>query len=115
MLSCVAELVQPSTVDKRDISSHVSFKYDLRQRLGDLTDTAIALVRICFYPVPAHRDFDRSPQLKRIKWLYKNTVGFSRNCPSHRRLVSVGGEKDDRNIVATLDLLCNFDPVLLSV
>ena len=112
---CVAELLQSRAVDKREISHHIRFKYHLGQRLSELTDTASGLVRLCIHAVAAQRYFDRSPQLKRIKWLDEKTVGFSRNCPPHRRLVSVGSDQDDRNVVATLDLLSNFDPVCLSL
>jgi hypothetical protein len=40
---------------------------------------------------------------------------YPRDRSAHRRLVNVGGSEDDRNVVETLDLLCNFDPVRLSL
>src|SRR5674476_1098403 len=102
-------------VDKCDSSHHIRFKYHLRQRLSELTDTAIALARLCFRSVPVNRYFNRSPQLKRIQRHEEKDIGFSGNCPPHGRLVSVGGDQDDRNVVETLDLLCNFDAVRLSL
>lgn len=42
-------------------------------------------------------------------------IEYRRDRSVHRRLVNVGGSEDDRNVMETLDLLCNFDPVCLSL